>query len=291
MNGMLVDGKKIAAQIEARLAKEVRTLRAQPHLVVVLVGDDPASAVYVRKKQEAAERVGIKFSLYTFASAKLQPSGDEDSTLPASSSQEEILTLIQRLNRDQNVSGIIVQLPLPEGLDEGLIISRISSEKDVDGLNPHSRFVPATAGAVLEVLRRQKVNISGARAVVIGRGKVAGMPIALALLANDATVTIAHSKTKNLAELTRQADILVSAVGQPHFIKPAMVKRGATVLDVGISRLPAQAGVDGKLYGDVDPAVEKKARFLTPVPGGIGPLTVVNLLENIFHAWKLQHMR
>ena len=259
---MLIDGKKIAAEIEARIAKEIRTRKVRPHLAVVLVGDDPASRVYVGKKGEAAERVGIKFSLYE---------------LPKPS-PKEVLALIDQLNADRKVTGIIVQLPLPENLDEELTISHISPDKDVDGLGGNSRFTSATAGAVLEVLHRQKFTIAGAQAVVVGRGKVAGLPIAMALLANDATVTIAHSKTKNLAELTRQADILVSAVGKPAMTKPAMVKKGAAVVDVGISR------VGGKLRGDVDPAVEKKARFLTPVPGGIGPLTVVKLLENVLLA-------
>ncbi|MEX2053402.1 MAG: bifunctional 5,10-methylenetetrahydrofolate dehydrogenase/5,10-methenyltetrahydrofolate cyclohydrolase [Patescibacteria group bacterium] len=265
---MLVDGKKLAGLIEARIAKEIRGRKIKPRLAVVLVGNDPASAVYVRKKQEAAERVGIKFSLYK---------------LPHPS-RKEVLALIDRLNADRKVGGIIVQLPLPPNLDEELIISHISPDKDVDGLTPQSRFTPATAGAVLEVLRSQRVKIAGSRAVVIGRGQVAGLPIALALLANDATVTIAHSKTKNLAELTKTADILVSAVGQAAMIKPAMVKRGAVVIDVGISR------INGKLRGDIDPAVEKKARFLTPVPGGIGPLTVVKLLENVLLAFDSRNI-
>jgi methylenetetrahydrofolate dehydrogenase (NADP+)/methenyltetrahydrofolate cyclohydrolase len=266
---MLVDGKKIAARIETRLAKEIRRRKAQPCLAVVLVGDDPASRVYVGKKREAAGRIGFAFSLYELPNP----------------SQKEVLTLIDRLNADREVNGIIVQLPLPEVFDEELTISHISPDKDVDGLNPFSRFTPATAAAVLEVLRRQEVKIAGSRAVVVGRGKVAGRPIALALLANDATVTIAHSKTKDLAAITKSADILVSAVGRPAMIKPAMVKNGAAVIDVGISR------IGGKLHGDVDSAVEKKARFLTPVPGGIGPLTVVKLLENVLSAWKLQNIR
>jgi len=269
LRAMLIDGKKIAAQIESRLAKEIRTRKVQPRLAVVMLGDDPASAVYVRKKQEAAERIGIKFSLHGLANP----------------SQKEVLNLIDRLNADRKVSGIIVQLPLPENLDEELTISHISPDKDVDGLGGNSRFTSATAGAVLEVLRRQKVEIAGARAVVVGRGKVAGLPIAMMLLTNDATVTIAHSKTKDLAVVTKTADILVLAVGKPAMVKPAMVKKGAAVIDVGISR------VEGKLRGDVDPAVEKKVRFLTPVPGGIGPLTVVKLLENVFLAGKLQNTR
>jgi len=269
LRAVLINGKKIAAQIEARLAKEIRTRKVRPHLAVVLVGNNPASRVYVGKKGEAAGRVGIDFSLHELSQPSLG----------------EILILIDRLNTDRKVTGIIVQLPLPKNLDEELIINHISPDKDVDGLNPFSRFTPATAGAVLEVLHRQRIKIAGARAVVVGRGKVAGRPIALALLANDATVTIAHSKTRDLAEITKQADILVSAVGRPGMIKPVMVKKGAAVVDVGISR------VDGKLRGDVDPAVEKKARFLTPVPGGIGPLTVVKLLENVFLSWKSQNTR
>ncbi|HLD96663.1 MAG TPA: bifunctional 5,10-methylenetetrahydrofolate dehydrogenase/5,10-methenyltetrahydrofolate cyclohydrolase [Patescibacteria group bacterium] len=269
LRAVLINGKKIAAQIEARLAKEIRTRKVRPHLAVVLVGNNPASRVYVGKKGEAAGRVGIDFSLHELSQPSLG----------------EILILIDRLNTDRKVTGIIVQLPLPKNLDEELIINHISPDKDVDGLNPFSRFTPATAGAVLEVLHRQRIKIAGARAVVVGRGKVAGRPIALALLANDATVTIAHSKTRDLVEITKQADILVSAVGRPGMIKPVMVKKGAAVVDVGISR------VDGKLRGDVDPAVEKKARFLTPVPGGIGPLTVVKLLENVFLSWKSQNTR
>ncbi|GMR18991.1 MAG: bifunctional methylenetetrahydrofolate dehydrogenase/methenyltetrahydrofolate cyclohydrolase FolD [Patescibacteria group bacterium] len=265
---MLIDGKKIAAQIETRLAKEIRRRKAKPNLAVVLVGNDPASQVYVRKKGEAAARVGIGFTLYEITQL----------------SQKRVLTLIEKLNSDPKVSGIIVQLPLPDELNEGRIISRISSDKDVDGLTPQSPFTPAAAGAVLEVLRRQKVEIAGSNAVVVGRGKVAGLPIASALLKNDATVTVAHSKTKDLSVFTSQADILVSAVGRACLIKPSMVKKGAAVIDVGISR----AGK--KLAGDVDPAVEAKARFMTPVPGGIGPLTVAILLENTAQAYDLQNM-
>jgi methylenetetrahydrofolate dehydrogenase (NADP+)/methenyltetrahydrofolate cyclohydrolase len=269
---MLIDGKKIAAQIEVRLAKEIRRRKAQPRLAVVLVGDDPASVVYVRKKQEAAARVRIDFSLYT---------------LPSSTNPSGLMRQVRNLANDPHVHGIVVQLPLPKQFNTDEILALIPPEKDVDALNyaNPSGLLAATAGAVLEVLRRQKIKIAGAQAVVVGRGKVAGLPIAMALLANDATVTIAHSKTKDLVELTKQADILVSAVGRPHFIKPAFVKESAAVIDVGISR------IDGKLHGDVDPAVEKKAGFLTPVPGGIGPLTVVKLLENVLQAWKIQNIR
>ncbi len=266
---MLIDGKKIAAQIETHLAKEIRLHKAKPNLAVVLVGDDPASRVYVRKKGEAAARVGIGFTLYEISQL----------------SQKRVLILIEKLNSDPKVSGIIVQLPLPNELDEEIIISHISSDKDVDGLTPQSPFTPATAGAVLEVLRRQKVKIAGSHAVVVGRGKVAGLPIAHALLKSDATVTVAHSKTKDLHVFTSRADILVSAVGRAHLIKPLMVKKGAAVIDVGISR-------EGqKLAGDVDPATEAKARFMTPVPGGIGPLTVAKLLENTAQAYNLQNKK
>ena len=269
---MLIDGKKIAAEIEARLARDIRRLKAKPRLAVILVGDDPASAVYVRKKQEAAARVGVDFSLYV---------------LPSSTNPSGLMKQVRKLANDPYVHGIVVQLPLPKQFNIDEILALIPPEKDVDALNNAnpSGLIGATAGAVLEVLNRQKVKIAGSLTVVVGRGKVAGLPVAMALLANDATVTIAHSKTKNLVELTKQADILVSAVGKPAMITPAMVKKGAAVIDVGISR------VEGKLRGDVDPAVEKKARFLTPVPGGIGPLTVVKLLENVFLAHKLQNTR
>jgi len=265
---MLIDGKKIAAQIETHLEKEIRRHKAKPHLAVVLVGDDPASRVYVRKKGEAAARVGIGFTLYEISHL----------------SQKRILTLIDKLNSDPKVSGVIVQLPLSDELDEETIINHISADKDVDGLTPQSAFTPATAGAVLEVLRRQKVKIAGSHAVVVGRGKVAGLPIAHALLKGDATVTVAHSKTKDLHVFTSQADILVSAIGRAYLIKPSMVKKGAAVIDVGISRSGQ------KLAGDVDPAVESKARFMTPVPGGIGPLTVAKLLENTTQAYNLQNI-
>jgi methylenetetrahydrofolate dehydrogenase (NADP+)/methenyltetrahydrofolate cyclohydrolase len=266
---MLIDGKKIAAEIEARLAKEIRTRKVRPHLAVVLVGDDPASRVYVGKKEEAAGRIGIGFTFYE---------------LPHPS-QQEVLDLTDRLNADRSVNGIIVQLPLPKGLDEDLIIGRISPEKDVDGLTGRAPFISATAGAVLEVLRRQKVEIAGARAVVVGAGRVAGLPISSALERAGAEVETCDIRTKDLPSFTKEADILVSAVGKPGLIRPAMVKAGAAVIDVGISR------VEGKLKGDVDPAVEKKARFLTPVPGGIGPLTVVKLLENVLLSWKFQDTR
>lgn len=265
---MLIDGKKIAAQIESRLAKEVSRLKVKPHLAVVLVGDDPASAVYVRKKQEAAGRIGIDFSLYELSHP----------------SRKEVLTLIDRLNADRRVSGIIVQLPLPKHLDEELIINRTSPDKDVDGLNTVSGFMPATAGAVLEALSNQKVKIKGNLATVVGAGRVAGGPIAKALKNAGAKVTVCDINTQNLSDYIKEADILVSAVGKPGLIKSAMVKEGAVVIDVGISR------VGGKLRGDVDPAVEKKVRFLTPVPGGIGPLTVVKLLENVLFASKLNNI-
>ena len=259
---MLIDGKKIAAEIEERLKKEVSRLKAKPHLAVVLVGDDPASRVYVGKKGEAAARIGITFSLYELPNP----------------SQKDVMVLIDHLNADRKVNGIIVQLPLPKRLDEELIIGRISPDKDVDGLTERSLLVSATAGAVLEVLRRQKVKIVGVRAVVVGAGRVAGMPVYVALQRAGATVEICDIHTKDIPSFTQKADILVSAVGKPGLIKMGMVKEGAAVIDVGISR------VNGKLRGDVEPAVEKKSRFLTPVPGGIGPITVVKLLENVVRA-------
>lgn len=275
---MLIDGREIADQIEYRVIKEIKTLSAKPHLAVVLVGDDSASRIYVHRKEEAARRVGIDFFLHE---------------LSANTSQEEVMKLVRALNADPQVNGIIVQLPLPEGFDEAVVLDCVSLNKDVDGISSRnlaclpfgtSIFVPATAAAVLEVLRSQKIKIIGSHAVVVGGGRVAGLPVALSLLGEGATITICADKTKNLGELTRGADILVSAVGRASLIKLAMVKRGVAVLDVGITRK------ENKLCGDVDPVVERAARFITPVPGGIGPVTVAKLLENTLKAWRLQNI-
>ncbi len=264
---MLIDGKKIASQVETEITQKVKRLPSPPHLAVILVGDDPASRIYAGKKQEAAKRVGIEFSLVK---------------LKAGSSQNDVLKVIDALNNDPQVTGIIVQLPLPKALDEELIISRISLDKDVDGLNPMSRFNPAVVGAVLEVLKRGKAKIRGKHAVVVGAGRVAGLPIAFKLLREGATVTICHIRTKDLKFHTKQADILVSAVGKPHFITRSHVKESAVVIDVGISRK------GGKVFGDVDPRVAKISSIFTPTPGGVGPLTVVKLLENTLQAYILQ---
>jgi len=275
---VLIDGREIADQIEYRVIKEIKTLSAKPHLAVVLVGDDSASRIYVHRKEEAARRVGIDFFLHE---------------LSANTSQEEVMKLVRALNADPQVNGIIVQLPLPEGFDEAVVLDCVSLNKDVDGISSRnlaclpfgtSIFVPATAAAVLEVLRSQKIKIIGSHAVVVGGGRVAGLPVALSLLGEGATITICADKTKNLGELTRGADILVSAVGRASLIKLAMVKRGVAVLDVGITRK------ENKLCGDVDPVVERAARFITPVPGGIGPVTVAKLLENTLKAWRLQNI-
>lgn len=279
MNGAkLISGKEIAAQMREECRKEVENLRQQgivPGLAVILVGDDPASQSYVRGKEKAAQEVGVYSHVYR---------------LPAETSQEELLERIGQLNHDPAIHGILVQLPLPAHIDEQAVIFAISPEKDVDGFHPINVgnmqigadcFLPCTPHGVIHLLKRSGVPIDGAHAVVIGRSNIVGKPMAQLLLRENATVTICHSHTRDLPFFTKQADILIAAVGRPRTITREMVKPGAAVIDVGVNR------VNGKLVGDCDFAgVQEVAGWITPVPGGVGPMTITMLLYNTVEAAK-----
>lgn len=273
MTATVIDGAAMARQLLAELGARVEALRArgcQPGLAVVLVGDNPASAVYVRSKQRACDAAGLR--------------GD-NIRLPAEVSQAEVLALIDRLNADPAVHGILVQLPLPDHIDAAAVLQRITFAKDVDGFNwrnlgalvdGHPALAPCTPSGSMLLLERSGVPIAEKRAVVLGRSSIVGKPAALMLLERHATVTICHSRTPDLAALAREADILICAVGRPRMVTADMVKPGAAVIDVGINRLP-----DGQLCGDVDyDAVAAIAGWITPVPGGVGPMTVAMVVSN-----------
>jgi methylenetetrahydrofolate dehydrogenase (NADP+) / methenyltetrahydrofolate cyclohydrolase len=271
-----MDGKALAERVRAEVAEEVAGLGRPVGLATVLVGDDPASAVYVRSKQKACREVGIE---------------PNDHNLSAETSQEELLALVEQLNADDAVTGILVQLPLPEQIDEDRIIRSISPIKDVDGFHPFSAghllqgtptFVAATPAGIMEILREYEVDLQGARAVVIGRSNIVGKPMALLLLAEHATVTICHSRTRDLPAVVREADVIVAAVGRPETVTADMVREGATVVDVGINR------TEEGLVGDVAPDVRDRAGLLTPVPGGVGPMTIASLLRNTVRAARYQ---
>jgi methylenetetrahydrofolate dehydrogenase (NADP+)/methenyltetrahydrofolate cyclohydrolase len=271
-----MDGKALAERVRAEVAEEVVGLGRPVGLATVLVGDDPASTVYVRSKQKASREVGIE---------------PYDHNLSAETSQEELLALVEQLNADDAVTGILVQLPLPEQIDEDRIIRSISPIKDVDGFHPFSAghllqgtptFVAATPAGIMEILREYEVDLQGARAVVIGRSNIVGKPMALLLLAEHATVTICHSRTRDLPVVVREADVIVAAVGRPDTVTADMVRDGATIVDVGINR------TDEGLVGDVAPDVREKAGLLTPVPGGVGPMTIASLLRNTVRAARYQ---
>jgi methylenetetrahydrofolate dehydrogenase (NADP+)/methenyltetrahydrofolate cyclohydrolase len=277
----IVDGKAVAAAVRADVANRVAALVARgvrPGLDVVLVGDDPASQVYVRNKDRAASEAG--FAVRTHR-------------LGAGTSQAELLALVERLNRDEAVDGILVQLPLPKGLDSDAVVRALDPAKDVDGLHPQNvanlwmdraGLVPCTPAGCLELLDRAGVPLAGARAVVIGRSLLVGKPIAALLLARHATVTIGHSRTRDLAGLCREADVLVAAVGRPELVRGTWIKPGAAVIDVGINRLDTADG-KGRLVGDVCfEEARRVAGHLTPVPGGVGPMTIAMLLANTARA-------
>lgn len=271
----IISGKELSAKLKADMAAQVAEFPEKygrvPHLVVILVGDNPASVSYVTGKAKASETVGIK-----------------NTTIrkPETISEEELLSLIRELNEDDSVDGILVQLPLPKHISESKVIETISKEKDVDGFHPlnvaalwqkEDCVLPCTPKGIIKMLKAAGVGIKGKRAVVIGRSNIVGLPVAKLLLDENATVTIAHSRTENLAELTRQAEILVVAIGRPKFVTADMVSEGTVVIDVGVNR----DAETGKLCGDVDYAeVEPKASVITPVPGGVGPMTICCLMEN-----------
>ena len=279
--GKILDGKALAQHLGRNLAEETNSLKSHginPKFCVINIGEDPASKVYVRSKQKKAEKIGIKQVVYQ---------------LPEDESEEDVLRLIDRLNADAEVAGLMVQLPVPDQIDVDKVIERIDPEKDVDGLTPANigrlwmgkHFVePATAAGIIALLDHYQIDLNGKNAVIVGRSNIVGKPLAALMLERNASVSILHSHTRDLGELTRRADILVSAVGKPHMIKAEMVKEGAVVIDVGINR------VDGQLMGDVDfDQVKDKASWITPVPGGVGPLTVEFLMEEVIKLTRRQH--
>ena len=275
---MLIDGKKISAEVRAEIRERTQALIAErgitPGLAVIIVGEDPASQVYVRNKARACEEVGFHSEVYR---------------LPAETEQGELNALVDRLNTDPAIHGILVQLPLPRHLDETEVLLRIDPNKDVDAFHPYNvgnimigdyRFLPCTPAGVMELLRRSNIDPAGKKCVVIGRSNIVGKPMAMLLLHANGTVTICHSRTQDLAAVCREADILVVAIGRADFVGADMVKPGAVVIDVGMNRR-----ADGKLTGDVDfAAVEPIASAITPVPGGVGPMTITMLLQNTLTA-------
>ena len=283
---MIISGKELSAKLKAEMAERVATFPAEygrvPHLVVILVGEDPGSVSYVKGKAKASAEVGIR-----------------NTTIrrPDTITEDELLGMIAELNADDGVDGILVQLPLPKHIDEDKIIAAIDKSKDVDGFHPlnvaalwqkQPCTLPCTPKGIIKMLKSAGVEISGREAVVIGRSNIVGLPVSKLLLDENATVTIAHSRTKNLGEVTRRADILVVAIGRPKFVKAHMVKEGAVVIDVGVNRDPET----GKLCGDVDfAAIEPKASVITPVPGGVGPMTICCLMENTIECFlrRIKH--
>ena len=278
----IIDGKLVSSLIRERIRSEIAELTASgidiPGLAVILVGEDPASQVYVRNKHKACADVGIN-------SIQIYMPGDTD--------EESLLAKIDELNHDDSVHGILVQLPLPKHINEERVILSISKDKDVDAFHPinvgkimtgNYNFLPCTPAGIMTLLEHYKIEISGKKCVIVGRSNIVGKPMALLLLEKNGTPTICHSRTANLSEVTREADILVVAIGRPNFIKGADIKDGAVVIDVGINRLP-----DGKLCGDVDYAdAFDKCSYITPVPGGVGPMTITTLLQNTLTAAKLK---
>lgn len=277
----IIDGKELAKNIRLKLKDEVEELKnadINPKLAVIMVGDDKASKVYVKNKSKACEDVGIEYEEYI---------------LPAKTKMEELLELIEKLNNDETVHGILVQSPLPKGLDANEAFRTISPKKDVDGFNPinvgklslnQDCFVSCTPYGIIKMLEAYNIEIEGLHAVIIGRSNIVGKPLAQCLLNKNATVTICHSRTKNLKEITKQADILIAAIGKAKFVTEDMVKEGATVIDVGINRMD-----DGKLLGDTDfENIKDKVSYITPVPGGVGPMTIAMLMHNVVKAAKQQ---
>ncbi len=276
MAAKILDGKKIAEGIKAGLKEEIKKLNKKPGLAIILVGENPASEIYISNKRKACEEVGIFSELHR---------------VPQNVSEEQLINLVQRINSDNRINGCIVQMPLPAHLNAQKIIDSLCPLKDVDGLTTwnqgklllgdNSGLFPATPRGVLKLIESTGMKFAGRKAVVLGRSNLVGKPVALLLQQENCTVTVCHSKTKNLAEICRTADIVVAAVGKPKLVKKNMVKKGAVVIDVGINR------VGGKVVGDVDfRNIRKVASYITPVPGGVGPMTVACLLENVVKAAK-----
>ena len=273
----IIDGKKLAKKTRESLKSEVEELKSEgiiPKLAVIMVGNNSASQIYVRNKSRACDEVGIEF---------------EEHLLPDTTTQQELIDLIEKLNNNKNINGILLQSPIPEGLDINEAFRKIAPEKDVDGFHPinvgklvlgQDTFVSCTPYGIMRMFEEYNIDLEGKNAVVIGRSNIVGKPMSQCLLNNNATVTICHSRTQNLSEITKNADILVSAIGKPEFVKADMVKDGVVVIDVGINRTE-----EGKLKGDVDfENVSKKASYITPVPGGVGPMTIAMLMNNVVKA-------
>ena len=276
---VLIDGKKVSAEVRVCLAKEVKELKVKtgrvPGLATVLVGDDPASAVYVRNKNKICRELGFK---------------SFEQKLSLDTSEAKLLQLIKELNSNNDIHGILVQLPLPNQIDSEKILQAIDPNKDVDGFHPvnvgklvvgNALLTPCTPTGIIKLLDYYEIDISRKHAVILGRSNIVGKPVSMLLLQRNATITICHSRTKNLEEITRSADILVAAIGRANFVTENMVSEGTIVIDVGINR------VDGKLTGDINfETVSKKASYITPVPGGVGPMTIALLMENTLKAFK-----
>ena len=281
MNAKILDGKMVSTRIKEELKQEVARLKAEkgiePGLAVIIVGEDPASKIYVRNKKLACEAIGIR---------------SEEYALPAETTQEELLALVEELNQKKEIHGILCQLPLPKHLDEETVINAISPKKDVDAFHPvnvgkimigNFDFLPCTPAGVMELIHESGIEVAGKECVVVGRSNIVGKPMAMLLLHEHGTVTICHSKTRDLKEVCRRADILVAAVGVPELIKGDMIKEGAVVIDVGMNRLENK-----KLVGDVEFAsAAERACAITPVPGGVGPMTIAMLMKNTVKAATL----
>ena len=278
----IIDGKGLAKKIRENLKKDVDELRKEgiiPKFAVILVGEDPASKIYVRNKNKACVEIGIKY---------------EEHVLKQDTTMEELLRLIDKLNKDKSINGILLQSPLPQHLDINEALKQIDYKKDVDGFNPvnvgklslgQDCFVSCTPYGIIKMLEEYKIPTEGKNAVIIGRSNIVGKPLIQCLLSKNATVTVCHSKTQNIEEITKNSDIIIAAMGKPKFLKGNMVKQGATVIDVGINRME-----NGKIVGDVDfEEVSKKTSYITPVPGGVGPMTIAMLMNNIVKATKEQN--
>ncbi|MDO4269841.1 MAG: bifunctional methylenetetrahydrofolate dehydrogenase/methenyltetrahydrofolate cyclohydrolase FolD [Eubacteriales bacterium] len=281
MSAVKMDGKALSAKVRGGILAETEELKKRgvtPGLAVIIVGNDPASEIYVRNKEKACAECGFYSEKYA---------------LPAETTQEELLGLIAELNQSPQVNGILCQMPVPKHIDEQAVIDAIAPEKDVDAFHPvnvgkimvgNFDFVPCTPAGVMELLAEYGIDPKGKECVVVGRSNIVGKPMAMLLLHKHGTVTVCHSRTEDLAGVCRRADILVAAVGKAAFVTPDMVKDGATVIDVGMNR-----NAEGKVCGDVDPAVMDKAAYMTPVPGGVGPMTITMLMKNTLKAAKVQH--
>lgn len=279
---MIIDGRLIAQNIKSDLKKEIENLKPKginPGLAVILVGEDSASKVYVRNKKKCCDELGIFSKEFCF---------------PENTSEKEILDLIEKLNQDKKINGILVQLPLPSHINQKVITESILPEKDVDAfhsstignlLTNHTKLLPCTPAGIIEIFHRENISLTGKHCVVIGRSNIVGKPLAFMLINEDATVTICHSKTKNLSEICKSADIIICAVGKAKFLNRNMIKKGAVIIDVGINR-----DENGKICGDVDfDDVKNIASAITPVPGGVGPMTIAMLIKNTITATKIQN--